>query len=42
MMIEVGRGKEKLDKVKDMLDTNSEIAGYTAPPCGLYLSKIEY
>ena len=42
MMIEVGRGKETVDKVKSMLDTDKEITGYTAPACGLYLSKIEY
>lgn len=42
MMIEVGRGKEKIVKVVEMLDSTDEINGYTAPACGLYLDKIEY
>ena len=42
MMIEVGRGKDKVEKVKRMLDTDKELTGYTAPACGLYLYKIEY
>ncbi len=42
MMIEVSRGKDKIDKVKEMLSSSEEIRGYTAPACGLYLEKIEY
>ncbi len=42
MMIEVGRGKDEITKVKDMLNSNEEMPGYTAPACGLYLEKIEY
>ena len=42
MMIEVGRGKDKVEKVKRMLDTDKDLTGYTAPACGLYLYKIEY
>lgn len=42
MMIEVGRGKNTLDDVKEMLDSNEEIVGYTAPASGLYLSDIQY
>lgn len=42
MMIEVGRGKEEIVKVVEMLDSTDEINGYTAPACGLYLDKIEY
>ena len=42
MMIEVGRGKDDISKVKEMLETNEEKLGYTAPACGLYLEKIEY
>ena len=42
MMIEVGRGKEEVEKVLQMLDSNNSISGYTAPACGLYLESIEY
>ena len=42
MMIEVGRGKDDISKVKEMLETKEEKPGYTAPSCGLYLEKIEY
>lgn len=42
MMIEVGRGKEDISKVKKMLDSNVNMSGYTAPAMGLYLDKIEY
>ena len=42
MMIEVGRGKNDITKVKEMLDNNTTIFGFTAPACGLYLEKIEY
>lgn len=42
MMIEVGRGKEDISKVREMLETKENMPGYTAPACGLYLEKIEY
>ena len=42
MMIEVGRGKDDISKVKDMLNSNTINPGYTAPASGLYLEKIEY
>lgn len=42
MMIEVGRGKEKIDKVEEMLNSKEDIVGYTAPAGGLYLDDIEY
>lgn len=42
MMIEVGRGKDDISKVKEMLESKEENPGYTAPACGLYLEKIEY
>ena len=42
MMIEVGRGKEDISKVKEMLETTENKPGYTAPANGLYLEKIEY
>lgn len=42
MMIEVGRGKEEITKVEEMLNSIDEIHGYTAPACGLYLEKINY
>lgn len=42
MMIEVGRGKEDIEKVQEMLDSREKIMGYTAPACGLYLDSIEY
>ena len=42
MMIEVGRGKEEISKVEEMLNSIDEIHGYTAPACGLYLENIEY
>ena len=42
MMIEVGRGKEDISKVEEMLNSLDEIHGYTAPACGLYLENIKY
>ena len=42
MMIEVGRGKDKVSRVEEMLTSKEEIMGYTAPACGLYLESIEY
>lgn len=41
-MIEVGRGKETLDKVKEMLKGAENMSLFTAPACGLYLEDIEY
>lgn len=42
MMIEVGRGKDTIDKVKRMLESEEDFNGFTAPANGLYLEKIEY
>ncbi len=42
MMIDVSRGKDNINKVKEMLNNKKEICGYTAPSCGLYLAKVEY
>ena len=42
MMIEVGRGKEDISRVKEMLENKSISPGYTAPACGLYLEKVQY
>lgn len=42
MMIEVGRGKDNISKVKEMLENKKINPGYTAPASGLYLEKIEY
>ncbi len=42
MMIEIGRGKEDINKVKMMLEAKESILGYTAPAEGLYLEKIDY
>lgn len=42
MMIDVARGKDDISKAKEMLDTDREMFGYTAPACGLYLDSIEY
>ena len=41
-MIEVGRGKETLDKVKEMLKNKKNMSLFTSPACGLYLEDIEY
>ena len=42
MMIEVGRGKDDISRVKEMLESTENMPGYTAPASGLYLEKIEY
>ena len=42
MMLEVGRGKETISKVKEMLIEKRKIEGHTAPACGLYLEEIYY
>lgn len=41
-MMEVGRGKQELFKVKEMLITKEKMFLFTAPACGLYLEDIEY
>ena len=42
-LVSVGRGKIKVDKVKEILDSKDRTkAGPTAPPDGLYLEKIIY
>lgn len=41
-LIEVGRGKEDIKRVKEMLKTTKAMSLFTAPACGLYLDKIEY
>lgn len=41
-MVEVGRGKVPLSKVKEMLEGKENMALFTAPACGLYLEDIEY
>ncbi|MGM9834625.1 MAG: tRNA pseudouridine(38-40) synthase TruA [Bacilli bacterium] len=41
-LIEVGRGKEDIKKIKEMLKTKKAMSLFTAPSCGLYLDKIEY
>lgn len=41
-MIEVGRGKESLTKIMEMLNKEENMALFTAPASGLYLEDIEY
>ena len=41
-LIEVGRGKEDIFKIKEMLKTDKPMSLFTAPSCGLYLDSIEY
>ena len=41
-MIDVARGKDTIDVVKNRLESKDDINGYTAPAGGLYLDKIEY
>lgn len=41
-LIEVGRGKEDIKKIKTMLKSPKAMSLFTAPACGLYLDKIEY
>lgn len=41
-MVEVGRGKVSITKVVEMLETEENMALFTAPACGLYLEDIEY
>jgi tRNA pseudouridine38-40 synthase len=42
-LFEIGRGKIKPEKIKDIIEAKDRIkAGKTAPACGLFLEKIEY
>lgn len=41
-LIEVGRGKEDKNKIREMLKAERPMSLFTAPPCGLYLDSIEY
>ena len=41
-LIEVGRGKEDIKKIKMMLNSEKPMSLFTAPSCGLYLDYVEY
>jgi tRNA pseudouridine38-40 synthase len=41
-MIDVARGKNDIDYVKNALESDKEINIFTAPACGLYLENVEY
>ena len=42
-LVEVGQGKREPQSMKDILEARDRrIAGYTAPPHGLYLVRVEY
>ena len=41
-MIEVGRGKQDISYVKELLDSAENMGIYTAPACGLYLENVQY
>jgi len=41
-MIDVARGKNDIDYVKNALESDKEINIFTAPSCGLYLENVEY
>ena len=42
-LIEVGRGERETESMKELLEAkNRELAGYTVPPQGLVLEKVEY
>lgn len=41
-LIEVGRGKDTIETVKEMLNVSTKKMLYTAPSCGLYLDFVEY
>jgi tRNA pseudouridine38-40 synthase len=42
-LVEVGRGKRKPQEMKEIIDSrNRNIAGVTAPACGLFLKEVKY
>jgi tRNA pseudouridine38-40 synthase len=42
-LVEVGQGKRLPHAMKDILDAHDRrAAGYTAPPHGLYLVRVDY
>ena len=41
-MIVVGRGKQDISYVKELLDSAENMGIYTAPACGLYLENVQY
>ena len=42
-LTEVGRGKRKPQEMKEIIDSrNRNIAGVTAPACGLFLKEVKY
>lgn len=43
VLIEIGKGEQSIDWVKELLDArNRALAAMTAPPQGLYLLRVEY
>lgn len=42
-LVEIGRGKREPAEMKEIIDSrNRNIAGITAPACGLYLKEVKY
>lgn len=42
-LVEIGRGKRKPSEMKEIIDSRDRnIAGITAPACGLYLKEVKY
>ena len=42
-LVEVGRGKRKPEEMKVIIESrNRNIAGVTAPACGLFLKEVKY
>ncbi|MEN6374241.1 MAG: tRNA pseudouridine(38-40) synthase TruA [Smithella sp.] len=42
-LVEIGRGKREPSEMKEIIDSrNRNIAGITAPACGLYLKEVKY
>ena len=42
-LTEVGRGKRRPEEMKDIIDSrNRNVAGVTAPACGLFLKEVKY